>query len=102
MRFINTTKDEVLILANTMELLQQDFDCGRTRTRQHLDFGILWTIGLSQKNIPHIFFCNHGGLVLRQVISISLNSFIQVLSVLDHTGEVIHRHLHVVAGVDHR
>ena len=79
-----------------MELLEQNINCGWAWTRHHLDLRILWTICLSQENISHVLFNDHGGLVLRKVISIALNSFIKILTVLNDTREVIHRHLHVV------
>lgn len=99
---IHASKDKVLIFADLVELLQQDIDCGRARTRQHLDFSILGAIGLSMQNIPHVLLRDHGGLVLGQVVSVSLHSLIQVSFVLNEAGEVIHRHLHVVVGFDHR
>ena len=95
-RFINTTKDKVLVSTDTMKLLEQHFNCGWARTRKHLDLRILWTIGFSQKNISHVIFGDHCCLILRKVIPVSLNSFIKIFTVLYDAGEVIHRHLHVV------
>ena len=101
-RFINTSKNEVLIPTYLVELLQQHFNSWWARTWQHLHFGIFWAKCLSQKNVSHVFLSNHCRLILRQVVTIALYGLIEIFAVLDDAREVIYRHLHIVAWFHHR
>jgi hypothetical protein len=79
MRFINTGKNKVLVSADLMKLLQKHINCGWSRTRQHLDLSILRTICFSMNDVSQIFLSDHGGLVLRKVITVALNGLIEMM-----------------------
>ena len=95
MRFINASKNKVLISADLMKLLQKHINCGWSRTRQHLDLSILRTICFSMNDVSQIFFCDHGGLVLWKVKTIALNCLIEISTVLHDLGELIDRELDI-------
>ena len=95
MRFINTSKNKVLVSADLMKLLQKHINRGWSRTWQHLDFRILGAICFSMNDVSQIFLGDHGGLVLRKVITIALNCLIEISTVLHDLGEVIDRELDI-------
>jgi hypothetical protein len=102
MRFINTSKNKVLISVDLVKILQKNINRGWSRTWQHLDLCVLGAICFSRKNIPHVLLSDHRRLILRQVVSIALHRLVEVLAVLDDAREVIHGHLDVGACFDHR
>ena len=98
MRFINTGKNKVLISADLVKLHQKHINCGWARTWQHLDLSVLGAICFSMDDVSQIFLCDHGGLVLRKVITIALNGLIEISTVLHYLGEVIYRELDIGRG----
>lgn len=95
MRFINASKNKVLVSADLVKLLQEHINSGWPRTRQHLDLSILWTICFSMNDVSQIFFCDHGGLVLWKVITVALNCLIEISTVLNDLRELIDRELDI-------
>ena len=46
-------------------------------------------------DVSQIFLSDHGGLVLRKVITVALNGLIEISTVLHDLGEVIDRELDI-------
>jgi hypothetical protein len=94
-RLIDTSEDEILVSTDLVKLPQQHFDCGRARTRQHLDLSILGAICFAMQNVPHVLLRDHVRLVFWEVVPIALKSFIQISSVLHNLRELIDRELDI-------
>ena len=95
MRFINASKNKVLVSADLVKLLQKHINCWWSRTWQHFDFRVLGAICFSMDDVSQIFLSDHGGLVLRKVITIALNGLIEISTILHDLGEVIDRELDI-------
>jgi len=95
MRFINSSQKKNLISTDLVKLLQKNINRWWSRTWQHLDLSLLGAICFSMNDVSQIFLCDHGGLVLRKVVTIALNSLIEISKVLYYLGEIIDRELDI-------
>ena len=90
---VNAMVHDLLVLADLVELLEQDVDCGWTRAGQHLHLGELWAEGLLIDHVVHVLLGDHGALELGQVVAAAQHGLVEVAAVLHQLREVVDREL---------